>query len=417
MPEEATITEPEVSSFAEAASQATAALDKDMGREAKAAPAPKETPKETAPKEDAAPKETPATEAKAPEEKLPKKASDLMGKRVEKPAKPEEGKAEEIKWDTAPAKMRKAFEHQSGELTTTKQQLAAASEQIKQLQAAKAATSNPDDKKAIQGYIDEIKQLKAQIAEGDYAKSDEFKEKYGSRYSKTYQKAVAQLTQLRVPTGDESNPVRTPSKDDFDVLRALPFGEQQEAAERLFGKYAHIALQHVGALDSIREEANEAIGNYKSTWEKQQAEKRANQEREEQEYSRLVETGRGEIYEAWPDVFKPAEGDTEMTAALKSGREFADTFFGDQSNMSSQERAAYRSVGYARMEAFPVLERANQKLSEENKALKEELAGLRGSDPGSGGGNSPEAKPKEEDGDDLSFKKVAQLFNDPKMRD
>lgn len=421
MPEEtATMTpEPELGSFADAANQASAALDKDMGRETKPAPAAAKEPTKEKPEAhpEEAKKETPAPEAKTPETPPAKKVSDLMGKREQKPAaKPEEGKTEEIKWDTAPAKMRKAFEHQSSELTQAKAQLAAYNSEIAKLKEAKAATSNPDDKKAIQTYIDEIKALKAQMAEGDYAKSDEFKEKYGTRYSKTYAKAVQQLTQLRVPTGDETNPFRTPSKDDFDVLRALPFGEQQEAAERLFGKYAHIALQHVGALDSIREEANEAISNYKSTWEKQQAEKRAMSEREEQEYARLVESDRSEIYEAWPEIFKPAEGDTEMSEALKVGREFAETFFGDQSKLSSRERAMYRSVAHARIEAFPVLERANQKLSEKVKALEEELSGLRGSDPGSGGGKAPETKPKDDD-EDLSFAKVKNIFNQANMRE
>lgn len=340
-----------------------------------------------------------------------KSAKDLMGKPKDKQAAPkteDTGEEKVIDWKSAPAKLRKAFEQRDAEAAALRAEKQRLADEIAAIKSKPVETKA--DTKLLEQYQSELKNLKQTLREMDYSRSDEFKEKYVTRYNKAYEQAVGEVTQLQARVDDDGN-TRPATQADFDTLRALPFGQRRQAARRMFGEDADVALGHVSRLEQLRTEAREAIENEKVNYEKTQAEKQLNEEREKQQLTGMTDQFKNEIYEAWPDLFKPAETDADISEKLKDGRAFAEAFFGGADKLPVQDRAMHKAVAMARIESWPVLARMNELKDSKIEELTKELAALRGSDPGAAGkGKQVEAKKAE---DEIpSFSGITKLFNE-----
>jgi hypothetical protein len=248
------------------------------------------------------------------------------------------------------------------------------------------------DPKLLENRDNEIKQLMERLARVDYRESKEYKERYVARIEQAYKNTIAEVEQLQVAYKEDTdgNPVyRKATRADFDRLMNMPVQDQDEYANKLFGRSANRVLGRLFELQRMDQEAINAVNEHSKNAETMAKEQTAKSQAEETRYNSMVEASHRELEENWPALFKADEKDPEGTKALQAGYKFVDDLNKAAANLSPEEKAAYTAVLRARAAGFLKATLDNNRLRAEVDKLKEELGKKRKSDPG----DTQEAKP------------------------
>lgn len=350
------------------------------------------------PTPDPTPTETPSKEPKPVDNPEPKQPADAAPKEAPKAKSFADLTQSEIA-DLIKAGPSKAYKLHEAYVKKTETQLTALQEKVKALESKPVEA--PGDVKKVEAYekqiqelSDTIKSREKVIAELDFSRSPDFQKRFISRYNNAQKTAEAEIAQLTVTEGDTQ---RAATAQDFALLMQLPLRDQITRARAMFGDAADVFFQHRNILQNIRREGMEALQQANEDAEQLRSQRDAQTKEEQRAYATTLESEEKALATDFPDLF----GDTDnpqASAAFKKGLDFAKKALDARNSMSPTERASHDAIlkmthaGYRRA----VVE--IKSLNSENKALKDELAKYRKSDPDT---ETTGKAPKPEGDDDI----------------
>lgn len=259
----------------------------------------------------------------------------------------------------------------------------------------------PELEAANQKREQRLAQLEQELAEAAYERSEEFKSKYLNPYSQAQENALKTITENYPVIGQdgEGNATRraATAADVAKVFNAPP-GERNELAEQMFGKNAIGVLSEIRDIERMAREGKNALKTHRENFA---AKAKADEEQwrnRQKEYETHRQRLRGEISQKYPDHFGDTE-DQDIAAEWKKGLEFIDQQSRDEfvEKLSPEDRAAVAEAFRYRAAWFNRGLAQINKLQAANKALEEELAKYRKSEPGAErpqGGPAPAAIPE-----------------------
>jgi len=243
----------------------------------------------------------------------------------------------------------------------------------------------------------QYQEAQEQLRFDNYAKSDEFKEKYQKPYEESWKRWMGELGELTVQD-DASGQERPLSPSDILDLVNMPLQKAREKAEATFGSFANDVMSARKEIRGLFESQNKALADAKASGaERETKMQQASRERQESLSKEITTTWAKANEMAVADekfgkFFKPVEGDTEGNTRLTKGFEIADRAFSvspldprltpEQREQVVQLHSAVRN----RAAAFGRLSYQNEKFSAEIAALKAELGKFKSAQPGAGEG-------------------------------
>jgi len=228
----------------------------------------------------------------------------------------------------------------------------------------------------------------------NYAKSEEFKEKYQKPYEESWQKWMAELGELTVQGADgQDRPIQP---QDLLELVNMPLVKARELADSTFGAFADDVMSARKEIRGLFDAQNKALEQARKDGETRDTTRQQQFQQAQQQLASTVKTlwdKSNELVVADEKVgkyFKEIEGDAELNARLKKGYEIADQAFDvntmdprltpDQRQAGVQLHAAVRQRAAAFGRLVYQLEKADGIIAE----LKAELGKYKEATPGAG---------------------------------
>lgn len=246
--------------------------------------------------------------------------------------------------------------------------------------------------------------LEAQAFEHSAKYQKEFAEPYYRAREAAY-KDVAEMM-VSEPTGEkdaEEKPVmrqRPATKADFDKIYSLPRPQARALAKQIFGDDdGSDVMDHRKRISELAEKAQEAVKDRQQNFTKYRQQEMAQRSQQEIAIQSLWKTANERI-SADPKramYWGEDKEDPEANKALASGFKLADEFFSEKRDqMGPEEKVEFDAYIRHTIAMGPKLAYKVNKLNAENKALKDEIAQLRGSAPGAPKpiGEETQQKPK-----------------------
>lgn len=260
-----------------------------------------------------------------------------------------------------------------------------------------------NDRKAFQERAEKAEAraaaLEKEMAFHDISQTEDFKRDYVKPYEDAWHKAMADLKGIKVndPQGGE----RDIHPNDILTLMQTPTVQARHLAEEVFGEYANDVMNKRNEILGLFEKQQKAIHDAK---EGGVAKKKAEAEAQ----AKAQATIKAEINTIWQrenqaviadekhgQFFKPREGDERWNTSLQKGYELVDKAFSvnvEDPKLTPQQReeivrrhAAVRN----RAAAFGALRGEVESLSAQVKALTDELAQYKDTEPPNGAGRTP----------------------------
>lgn len=268
----------------------------------------------------------------------------------------------------------------------------------KELDEAKALVTPETDRKVLLEKVQAIEkrnqELENEIRYKDYSKSEEFKTKYEQPYNDAWKRAMADLKEVEVNTGEG---VRAIAATDLLELVNMPLARAREVARNAFGESAEDVLAYRKEIKRLAEEQDNAL-----TKARVEAGKR--EEAKTVEATTAQKVVADEIKTNWEKVkqttladkeygkyFNPVEGDEQGNQRLAKGMELAARAFSENPNdprLTAEQRAGIikrHSAVYYRAAAFGRLVYQNSQKDATIAQLTKELQQFRASTPPTSG--------------------------------
>jgi len=371
----ATSSQPQPSGMARFMADVTKAANTPEDKPDATPPAPAPTPK--ADKQPNKPVDNPSE----PKGDKPADAKDKTADKAadKKPATPPTKPAETHK--EAPPELRKRVD----ELSKSEKALKAEVESLRREkdELSKKRTWSDEDQKRFDEISKETADLRRQLAESAYERSDEFKkqfvEPYKARLKSSIETAVRYFPAVNPETGEQ----RPSTEADFWKVAGAPISDRAAIATQLFGHNAANVIADIRRLEELKESADQAIANHNNGLEARQKQERESQQQQQQQYSKFRELSRKQLAEEFKDFFGEPTDDPELTEAWQKGVEFVDTVPAQAEKMTLEELAAVQEVVRARAAWFARGHLLNKRQAAKIAELEAELAKFRESDPGS----------------------------------
>ncbi len=337
--------------------------------------------------EDAPPKDEPKTESH-PAEAKPKSDTKPEAKPQDKATE----KKPEAKPDTKPAdkapptktdgasELRKRLDEVSKSEKTLKAERDSLMREKEEL--SKKRFWSEDDQKRFDELSKETADLRRQIAESAYEKSDEFKKQYVAPYTSRLQNSIENAKKYFQVSVDDDGGTRAATDADWWKVASASVGERAAIAQRIFGVNAANVIADIRRLEEIKESADEAIKQHREGYEAREKQTREQEQQQQGQYNQFREMSRKQLAEQYGDYFGDTPEDQELTDAWRKGQEFADMAAERAAKMTMEERAAYAEVARARRAWFDRGNLENKRLKAKVSDWEAELAKYRGSDPG-----------------------------------
>lgn len=263
-----------------------------------------------------------------------------------------------------------------------------------------------EHQKKLESESKRNQELEEEIKYVNYSKSKDFQEKYQKPYDAAWKRAMSELGELTVDSGDGDKAIQ-PS--DILELVNLTLPEARARAEELYGSFANDVMQHRKEIRNLFDQQTAAL----------EEAKRGGAEREKtmrEQSQKSYEAITSEIRETWTKsnegaisdpkfgaYFKPQDGDEHGNQRLAKGFELADRAFAEnpmapgltteQRKAIIQRHAAVRN----RAAAFGKLVHMNETSQARIAELEKELSQFKSSTPDSGG-SKPASKTEERSG-------------------
>lgn len=261
----------------------------------------------------------------------------------------------------------------------------------------------PDhDRKALEERASKAearaKELHQKLIDKDWAESDEYK-KQQEDYSNTWKVAMAEMQGITVADGQGGE--REVTAHDLLAIVNMPMAQARKTAEELFGSFANDVMLHRNKIRDMADNQQKTLEAKKAeTLTKKQQEAEA-QQKAMGELTKTISTTWQQENEAvlkderYGQFFKPREGDEHWNQRLAKGFELVDKAFAQNPadpKLTPEERAAVirrHAAVRNRAAAWGALRGEVESLQTQLKALNEELAQYKGTEPPGGTERTP----------------------------
>jgi len=358
--------------------------------EEKAGGRPGERPGAAAPKPAEKPAEKPVEAAKPGEQPTAKPSEQPAVEAV----KPGEQPAPEAKDGKKPSPWKLVEEYKS-KATKAEQELAELRKQI----------TPESDRKVLEERLTKAearaKQLEEHLAFTDYSQTEDFKNKYVEPYTKAWGVAMAELKDLKVADGQGGQ--RDVTANDLLEIVNAPLARARQMADEAFGPFANDIMVHRNEIRNLFDKQQAALEDAKKNGlTKRQQETEAQQRAHSELTKTIASTWQQENAAVLSDekigsYFKPREGDEAWNTRLQKGYELVDKAFAQNPadpKLSAAERADVirrHAAVRNRAAAWGALRGEVEALTATNKALLEELAQYKETEPSGAAGRTPNA--------------------------
>ena len=175
------------------------------------------------------------------------------------------------------------------------------------------------------------RELEDEIRYVNYAKSDEFKQKFQQPYERAWQRAMSELqgTTFQDAGGNQ----QTFGVDHMMELVQMPLKKARETANAMFGDIANDVMNHRNGLKEMLEQQTAALDEARKTGAEREGQKR----NEFQSYLRELDNKSKADWEAFNkqiqehpehgEFITPKEGNDEWNSMIEKGIEFAKKAF------------------------------------------------------------------------------------------
>ncbi len=246
-------------------------------------------------------------------------------------------------------------------------------------------------------------ELEQEIRYVNYAKSQEFQEKYQKPYEEAWQRAMVEMQELAVSDPETGESRKASANDLLEVVNA-PLIKAKQMAQEKFGDFADEVMSHRKEVRRLFEEQSAALkrareegGEREKTIQSQQQamltelQSHAKSAWEKAQEASLSDPENGAF-------FKPVEGDDERNNLLQRGYEFVDT--STQENpldprLTPEQRATVVKKHVAvrnRAAAYGVIKHEFKKLQAKYSAIEKKLQQYEASTPTIEGGARTQAQ-------------------------
>ncbi len=243
------------------------------------------------------------------------------------------------------------------------------------------------------------KELEEEIRFHNYAKSQEYQDKYQKPYEEAWQKAIADLSELEV-LNDDGTASRKATTDDLLALAKMPLGEARKIANQKFGDSANDVMMHRQRIRDLADAQHRALDEARKTGADRQT-----------QMTEKMKSVQAEVTSMWNkfneedaaklEYLKPKESDTEWNEKLDKAKTLVDSAFSQNAtdpSLSPEQRAkAVRAHAAVRNRAiaYSGLKLENNRLKAQLKERDDKLKQYEESEPtaGQSGGGSNQPKP------------------------
>jgi len=242
-----------------------------------------------------------------------------------------------------------------------------------------------------------VKEFEDDLRLTNYAKSQEFKDKFEKPYTAAWERTMSELNGLTVPEeGGAARPFTTQDMLQLVSMEAIP---ARRLAQELYGEFANDVMLHRNEIRRMSDDQARAINDAKTTGAQREKERSEMQTKTQREIAANIQSTFKEAFQAAQKdevngrFFTPKEGDQEWNDALEKGRELSASVFKDDPNdpnLTPQERAAIvkkHAAVFNRSSAFGPTKRLLLRTEKRLAEVEKELEGYKGSKPDVDGGS------------------------------
>lgn len=249
---------------------------------------------------------------------------------------------------------------------------------------------------AMKQQVDDYEQRVRML---DYERSTEYADKFEKPYNNAWVRATKEIAELEVyyETGEKDEnqqpkiSTRVATKGDFQYVMQLPLGKASQAATKLFRDNAAIVMGHYNRIRDLRQNAIDAIEEYKTKGKEHEETKKAKLQTETATHNQLWKTTNERMGadEKRKEFWGKSE-DPEEQKELERGFSFADQLFGESyEKLPMEDKILLHAAIRHRVAGFHKLAYRNKSLRSQIADLNKTIEELRGSGPGRPGGGSP----------------------------
>lgn len=231
-------------------------------------------------------------------------------------------------------------------------------------------------------------ELESELRFANYERSEDFNSRYQTPLREAWESAITQFEGMTIT--DAHGNEREFAPPDMARLMSLPNAQARKFAQEMFGTAAPEVMAVRAKLMDLTNARSKALEEWKtkgSEREKQIADQR-------KAVREQWDTSIKEYQNEYPDLFGPADGDSEGNALLDKGLSIVRTAFvgeglpdGITPAQKHEAVLAAQTLTSIRAMAFPRLLRNFNKAQSEIEELKAKLAEYEGSEPGQGNRN------------------------------
>lgn len=279
-------------------------------------------------------------------------------------------------------------------------------EQLHSLQSELEKKSTALTEQEKQQFTTQIEQLTTQLKEAqnelrfaNYAKSQEFKEKFIQPYEKAWQQALTDFDGLSIPDKKAAGGERPMNQNDLmEIVNEPSLGRAREIAEDKFGSFADDVMSHRKEIRRLFQAQKDALDKARSEGEQREQQQTQTQQTFNSNLEKAVRKTWDEAQasskadERFGQYFRPDEQDKEFSDRLDRGYKFTHEALGidvkdPRLTPEQRDEAVRRLVAvFNRSAAFSGLIHKLTSARNRITELETELNGIKESAPGFSGG-------------------------------
>jgi len=299
--------------------------------------------------------------------------------------KPVSGEKTEVQPPLRTAELRARYDETKAKLADLEPKLAQYERELNELR-----TKSPDTKQ-FETRVSELQKeneaLKEEIRFVNYQKHPEFIEKFQKPYLESWNKAIAEISQLNIVT--EDGQTRKATANDFLALANAPLDQLDALAEEWFPKSAARVIRHVERIRDLAEAQDQALAEARKGAGEREKVQTEQQKQQSEAIAKAYTQSSVELTQKYPKWFAPDETDPAGNELLKKGFEYADSVFTNNGSLNPEQKAKRLAVVRAKAANHDRLASRLKAATKRIKDLEADLEAYEKSEPAAGAAGQP----------------------------
>lgn len=248
----------------------------------------------------------------------------------------------------------------------------------------------------------ELEEAHAELRAAKAEVSPDFKDKWDKPFNNAaeYTKRIVEGMQVGEWTVDEATghriwtAKRAATWEDFAGLYQMPASKAAAAARAMFGEDWQLVIQQMTRLQELDYNRQQALTEEKAGWKEKETAKQAEAVKQREAYESAMTKTRESLLQSHAEWYADDPNDPEGNAILAEARRLV-----MEKPKTFQQAVILATRNRLNAESAPRERYRNQKLREENEALKAQIEEMKSKKPGPGtrtsSGGAPETEPDE----------------------